>query len=195
MNILNILVGTGLVILGRKYLWIFTAGIFYFFTIEIIDHSQYNLPDTIILFVAMVLAASGALLAGVLKPIAIVVPVFLASSYLFSLPAEAYQWFPGQTWLTYLIGGGLGLVLIAGATNWTFIVLSSLIGGLLVTRGIPINPAWSLVAFLGVALAGIIIQILILVIGRQAVIPIQEEVEAGTPGNLSGGENDVVSPK
>jgi hypothetical protein len=195
MNIINILMGTGLVILGRKHLWIFTAGIFYFFTIEIIGQSQYNLPDTLILFVAMVLAASGALLASVLKPIAIVVPVFLSSSYLFSLPAEAYQWFPGQTWLTYLIGGGLGLVLIAGAKDWTFIVLSSLIGALLVTRGIPINPAWSLVAFLGVALAGVIIQILILLIGRQAVLPVQEEVGTGIPENLTGGENDVAGPK
>jgi hypothetical protein len=190
MNSLYILIGAGLLILGRKYIWIFTAGVVYFITLEATGKLLADLPYILIIFVALVMGASGALLASVFRPIAISLAVLLSSSYLFSHPAAAYKWFPGQVWLSYLLGGVLGLVLVAGVSNWTLVVLSSLFGALMVTRGLSISPGWNLVAFLGITLAGIVIQMMIVLIEQPAIVPVEEEktgeeAETGIVENLT----------
>jgi hypothetical protein len=188
MNILYILVGAGLTILGRKYLWLFAAGIAYFISLEFLSTTQADLPYTLVLFISLIIGAAAALLSSVLRPVGLSLTVFLSAGYLFSLPAAAYKWFPTQPWLSYVAGGVLGLVLVAGVSTWTLILLSSLVGALMITRGISIGPAWSLVAFLGISLGGIILQMLILLIEKPVVVPVdegktEEEIEINIVGN------------
>ena len=188
MNILYILIGAGLTIFGRKYLWLFAAGIAYFISLEFITKTQADLPYTLVLFISLILGAAAALLSSVLRTVGLSLTVFLSAGYLFSLPAAAYKWFPTQPWLSYVAGGVLGLVLVAGVSTWTLILLSSLVGALMITRGISIGPAWSLVAFLGIALGGIILQMLILLIEKPVVVPLEEgkteeEIEINIVGN------------
>ena len=188
MNILYILIGAALLILGRKYAWIFTAGIVYFITIEVIAKTLTDIPYILVIFIALVFGASSALIASLTKPLAISLAGFLASSYLFSLVASAYKWLPGQTWTPYLVGGVVGLVMIAAVADWTMLVFSSLIGALMVTRSLAVSQSWILVYFLGIALIGIIVQLLILLIERPVVLPpepdkTEADVETGVPGN------------
>jgi hypothetical protein len=188
MNILYVVIGAGLIILGRKYIWLFTAGIVYFIFLEFIATTHFDLPYMLLIFVALILGAAGALLSSIFRPVGLSLSVFLSAGFLFSLPAAAYKWFPGQAWLPYAAGGILGLVLVAGVSNWTLVVLSSLIGALMITRGISFGPASSPVAFLGFALTGIVLQLLILLIERPAVGPVeegqtQEENETSIVGN------------
>jgi hypothetical protein len=171
MNILYILIGAGLLIFGRKYAWIFTAGIVYFITLEIIARNLSDFPYILVIFIGLVFGASGALLASLTKPLAISLAACLAVSYLFSLLAAAYKWFPGLAWASYLAGGVLGLVMIAAVADWAMLVISSLVGALMATRGLPVTPSWMLVYFLGIALIGIIVQLLILLIERPVIPP------------------------
>jgi hypothetical protein len=176
MSILYLLFGAALLILGRKYTWIFTAGITYFITLEIINWIHVDLPYLLVIFVALVLAASSALLASALRRVVVLVMVFLPSSYLFSLLAVAFKWLSGQVLLTYLVGGVLGLVLWAAFPDFTLILLSSLVGALMVAaRGVTLSPAWTVGAFLAAALAGVIIQGLILTIEKPERPPLKEE--------------------
>ena len=188
MNILYILIGATLLILGRKYAWIFTAGIIYFITLEVIAKTLTDLPYILVIFIALVFGATSALVASLTKPLAISLAGFLAAGYLFSLVAAAYKWFPGQAWAPYLAGGVLGLVMIAAVADWTMLVFSSLVGALMVTRGLPVSPAWMLIYFLGIALVGIVVQLLILAIERPEVPPpepakAEEEAETGVKEN------------
>jgi MFS family permease len=176
MNILYILIGTALLILGRKYAWIFTAGIVYFVTLEVITNALSDFPYVLVIFIGLVFAASSALLASLTKPLAITLAGILAASYLFSLLATTYKWFPGQTWAPYLAGGLLGLVMIAAVADWTMLVFSSLVGAFMVTIGLSVDPAWRLVYFLGITLIGIIVQLLILSIEKPAFVPVEAEI-------------------
>ncbi len=189
MNIIYILIGASLLILGRKYAWIFTAGIVYFITLEIIARVASDLPYVLVIFIGLIFAASGAFISSLTKPLAISLAGFLAASYLFSLVTAAYKWLPGQTWIPYLAGGVVGLVMIAAIADWTMLVFSSLVGALMVTRGLTVHPAWLLVYFLGIALVGMIIQLIIMLVERPRIPAPQpgkavEEVEPGISGDL-----------
>ena len=188
MNILYVFIGAVLLILGRKYAWIFAAGIVYFITLEVIAKIATDLPYILAIFIALVFAASSALIASLTKPLAISLAGFLVASYLFSLLASAYKWFPKLDWAPYLAGGVLGLVMIAAVPDWTMLVFSSVVGALMVTRGLSVSPAWMLVYFLGIALVGIIVQLLILILERPVVPPpepekTEEKAGTGVTGN------------
>ncbi len=188
MNILYILMGAALLIFGRKYLWIFIAGIVYFITLEFIGDVLSDFPYVLLLFIALVFAASGAFFSSISNTAVRFLGSFLAGGYLFSLLAPTYVRIPGQVWVHYTVGGSLGLVLMAAESNWTLVVLSSLIGAIMVTRGISMKPNMLIVSFLAAALAGVIIQLLIMLLerpGRPASIgQVPDESEPGMQDNL-----------
>jgi hypothetical protein len=166
MHIYYVVIGGILLILGRKYAWSFTAGLIFYLFMEVTAKGLFDFPDLVILMIGIVLAVSGGLLAAVLPRVTAPIAGFLAAGYLLSLLAGVFEWFPTQPWMPYTAGGLLGLILILGAKDWALTVLSSLIGALMVTRASAIVSSWLLAAFLGLTLAGVVIQTLIMVITR-----------------------------
>jgi hypothetical protein len=171
MNILYIVIGVILLILGRKFTWSFTAGLVFYLFMEFTAKGLFDIPDILILPIGIIMGISGGLLAAALRRITIPVAGVLAVGYLFSLLAGVFKWFPAQPWMPYAAGGLLGLVFIVGATDWTLTVLSSMMGALMVIKGSSIGSTWMMAAFLGITLAGVVIQMLIMVITRHETKP------------------------
>jgi hypothetical protein len=166
MHIYYVLIGGILLILGRKYAWSFTAGLGFYLFMEATSKGLLDFPDLLILMIGIVLAVSGGLLAAVLPRVTAPITGFLAVGYLISLLASIFKWFPEQPWMPYTAGGLLGVILILGVKDWALTVLSSLMGALMITRGSSIDPSWMMAVFLGLTLAGVVIQTLIMVITR-----------------------------
>jgi hypothetical protein len=65
-------------------------------------------------------------------------------------------------WLAFIIGGIVGLLLVASVFNWALFILSSWAGSTLVTRtvteGVKLNPTLGLVMFFLLFVLGMIIQ-------------------------------------
>lgn len=171
MNMIYVLIGVILLILGRKYTWSFTAGLVFYLFMLVTAKGLFDFPDLLILMIGIVLAVAGGLLAAVLHRVTVPITGFLAGGYLLTLLAGVYKWFPAQTWMPFAAGGLLGLVLIAAATDWTLTVMSSVMGAVMIVRGSTIGSSWLVVVFLGIALAGVVIQTLIMVITERGTIP------------------------
>jgi len=171
MNMIYVLIGVILLILGRKYTWSFTAGLVFYLFMLVTAKGLFDFPDLLILMIGIVLAVAGGLLAAVLHRVTVPITGFLAGGYLLTLLAGVYKWFPAQTWMPFAAGGLLGLVLIAAATDWTLTVMSSVMGAVMIVRGSTIGSSWLVVAFLGIALVGVVIQTLIMVITERGTIP------------------------
>ena len=170
MNLLYVVIGVMLLILGRKYTWTFTAGLVFFIFMELTAKGQFDFPDALVFVIGIVFGVSGGLLAVALRRVVIPLTGVLAAGYLFSRLDSVFKLFMGHQWMPYLAGGLLGLVLTIGVPDWTLTMLSSIVGALMVIKGIKIEPTWMTVAFLGITLAGTVIQMLIMVITRPGTI-------------------------
>jgi hypothetical protein len=166
MHISYVVIGGILLILGRKYAWSFTVGLVFYLFMQVTAKGLFDFPDLLILMIGIVLAVSGGLLAAVLHRVTEPITGFLAAGYLLTLLAGVLNWFPAQSWMPFAAGGLLGLVMILGATDWALTVLSSLMGALMISRSSSISSSWMTAAFLGITLAGVVIQTLIMVITR-----------------------------
>lgn len=190
MNIPYLVIGAGLLVLSRRWAWFFTAGVFFFATFEIFYIFHATLPLALIVFVGLILGACGALLTGILRPVALAIGAALAGSFLFENLAVTLNWFSGQTWISFIVGGALGLVLFAGEPDWARTVLSCLLGAIMVIRQLPFDMPNTPATYLEVTLAGLVIQTLLLVFQKPKSTKVPEDsAEArGQLGPIRGGK-------
>jgi len=66
-----------------------------------------------------------------------------------------HGWLP---WLTFLVGGIIGLILVTAFLDWALIILSSLAGSSLVIESIHLPQVFMLLAFIGLVIVGISVQ-------------------------------------
>lgn len=190
MNIPYLMAGLGLLVLGRRWAWFFTAGVFFFATLEIFYLFHATVSLVLITFVGVILGVCGAFLTGILPPVALAIGAALAGSFLFENLAVTLGWFPGQTWISYVVGGGLGLVLLAGEQDWARTVLSCLLGALMVVRQVTMLPANIPASYLGIALAGLLIQLVIMLVQKpkSTRVPEDSPEARGQLGPIRGGK-------
>ncbi len=137
MNILRILIGILVLILGRKLFWLFVAVLGFAFGAALGTQLFQGQPDWLILVIALGAGLLGALLAVFLQEIAIAVAGFIGGGYIALILLNALGQNPGPaSWLPFLIGGIIGLVLMIALFDWALIVLSSLVGAGLILQAI-----------------------------------------------------------
>jgi uncharacterized membrane protein YkvI len=62
------------------------------------------------------------------------------------------------SWLVYLIGGIIGVLLVIFLFDWAIITLSSLAGASLITQALPLPSGLGGIIFLGLVIIGVVIQ-------------------------------------
>lgn len=160
MDIVRILVGVALLILGRRLFWLFVGLVGFVAGITLATQFLSGQPDWLVLVIALVAGLLGVLLALFLQQLAVGVAGFVAGGYII---VNLVSMLMGETdqllyWLIFLIGGIIGAVLVILLFDWALIVLSSLTGATLVVQAAGLNPTLTLVLFVVLLVVGFVIQ-------------------------------------
>jgi hypothetical protein len=159
MNIINLVLGVILLTTGKKLYWLFVAIIGFVIGLGVATQYVQLNPPWMIYIVALGVGVIGAILATFLQHLAIALAGFVVGGYgaqyiagLLGINTEV------NTWMAFIIGGFVGLLLVASVFNWALYLLSGWAGSTLVTEGIGLQGTVGLVVFFALFVLGVIIQ-------------------------------------
>ena len=159
MPVVNILVGAGLLLFGRRAFWLFVAGAG-FVTGLSLANNILEAPESIGLIIGIGIGLLAALLAVFVQRFAISLAGFLVGGYI------ALQLLPtlnidGGWWATvlpFIIGGVIGVFLVGMFLDWALISLSSLAGASLISEALDLSSGLGMVAFVVLIVIGVVVQ-------------------------------------
>ncbi len=160
MNIVNLVLGVVLLTTGKKLYWLFVAVVGFVIGLSLATQYLQLNPAWLVYLVALGVGVVGAVMATFLQHLAIAMVGFIAggygAAYLFGLlgknPAP-------YNWMAFIIGGIVGLFLVASIFNWALYIISAWAGATLITQAIGLQQAQlGLVLFFVLFVLGMIIQ-------------------------------------
>src|ERR1700732_4679500 len=111
--IIGLIIGTVILLFGRKLFWLFVAAVGFAAGVELAPHLIHEPSPLLALTFALVLGLIGALLAMFLQKIAIAIAGFFAGGKLATAIAAAFFVHEAQYFgLIFLIGGIVGALLL-----------------------------------------------------------------------------------
>lgn len=158
LNLVNVILGAGLLVAGRKLFWLFVGAAGFVTGLQLAS----RLPQTsegVAVIIGLVIGIIFALLAIFLQRLAIAIAGFLAGGYILTALAGMVDLDTGASlWITYIIGGILGVILVSLLFDWALITLSSLAGAALIVQSLfPESPAGGIIFFI-IVVIGLVIQ-------------------------------------
>jgi hypothetical protein len=147
-----------LLFFGRKLFWLFVGAVGFLVGVEVAAVLFPHQPDWS-LIAGLILGLIGAIAAVLVQKIAIGIAGFLAGGYfLMSLLRAWTALSPDMSWISFLIGGVVGALLMYAIFDWTLIFLSSISGAHLIVHPFVLSHAAASVAVLVLAIIGILAQ-------------------------------------
>jgi hypothetical protein len=156
---LTLVLGILLLLFGRRLFWLFVAVAGFVAGLTFATQFMSGQPELVILLIAIIAGIIGAFLGIILEGLAILIAGFLAGGYLATtLVASLGLTLSAGYWVIYIIGGIVGLLMIASLFDWAIIILSALLGAEIIMPflSIPASAYW--LAFLGLLIVGILVQ-------------------------------------
>lgn len=168
LNVINLILGAALLVAGRKLFWLF-VGVAGFVTGIQLATRFWQGPDWLIIVVGMVVGVIFALLAISLQAFVIGIAGFLIGGYIFSVLAAmlGIELAGVTTWIVYIVGGLIGLLLVSFLFDWALILLSSLAGASLVTQAFFQEGGLGGIVFVVLFILGVVIQASVLRAGKR----------------------------
>lgn len=155
MTVLNIIVGTALLFFGRRAFWLFVAGAGFVAGLSLAN-GILQVPQSIGVIIGIGIGLLAALLAVFLQRFAINLAGFLAGGYIALQVLSILNLEGGwATWLAFIVGGVIGVILVGRFLDWALISLSSLAGASLVTEALNLSNGIALVVFIVLIAIGI----------------------------------------
>jgi len=163
MNVIQILLGVAILVLGRKLFWLFLGAVGFMVGSNLVASYLPGQSQEVVIIISFVAGVGGALLAILLERIAFVVAGFAAAGYFVQGLLGGEGWDPGQiSWIPFILGGIAGAVLVILFLDWALIILSSLAGAALIARYFTASEPYSILIIVILTAAGIITQASIL---------------------------------
>lgn len=160
LEIVYIIFGILLLMLGRKLFWLFSGVTCFIIAIEYAGLFLAGRSDKIILIVALICAIIGLILAFVVQKVGLGIAGFLGGGYVSMMLIRelgfSLSWLP---WVIFILGGVLGAILITVIFDWALIILSALIGAFLIIQTTDFSLDLTKVLFLCLTVIGIVTQI------------------------------------
>ena len=158
--ILSAVIGAVVLFFGRKLFWLCVAAIGFAAGVTLASHIVSEPTPLLQLTFAILLGFIGALLALFLQKLAIGLAGFVAGGRLaVGLVATFLVQYASYYWLTFIIGGLIGAILLLTLFDWALIFISSLIGAHLITSAISLPPTGAVLLFTALVLLGVLIQV------------------------------------
>ena len=159
MNWVYLALGAAMLILGRKFFWLFTGGIGFYVGYTLAPKILPNQSDNVILIVAVVLGLLGIFLAVLVKSAAISIAGFAAGAYIvYSLLTMISFNLGNYYWLVIIAGGIIGAILAGTMFGWALIILTSACGAMLISTTLNLSFPLSAVVLVVLFLIGLIVQ-------------------------------------
>jgi len=157
--IISALIGVAVLLFGRKLFWLCVAALGFAAGVELAPQLVQQPTPILQLSIALVLGIVGALLALLLQKLAVGIVGFAAGGRLAvglaaTFVVEGLQYY----WLTFIIGGVIGAILLVALFDWALIFLSSLLGAHLIVSAITLPPTGATVLLIGLTVVGVIVQ-------------------------------------
>lgn len=157
MNWIEILIGLGLMTLGRKLFWVFVGGAGFAAGVWLTQTFSPGQPQNMVLIAGAVGAVAGIALTKFVKSIAINVGGFLGGGVIGL--GLAHMIGPAvPEWLAFIVMGILSVVLLKMAFETALLLISSIAGAMLIARNLPLSEPLRVVAVVVLSVAGILIQ-------------------------------------
>jgi hypothetical protein len=157
--ILSALIGAVILFFGRKLFWLCVAAVGFAAGSELATHFMHQPTPLMALTIALVLGFIGALIALFLQKMAIAIAGFLAGGKLATAIVAAF--FVNLTpyyWITFVIGGIIGAVLLLALFDWALIFFSAIVGAYLIQSAITLPSTGSAILFIALAAVGFFVQ-------------------------------------
>jgi len=158
MPVVNILVGAALLFFGRRAFWLFVAGAGFVAGLSLANNFLQG-SEAVGVLIGIGVGLLAALLAVFVQRFAISVAGFLVGGYIalqvlsmLSLDSG------GATWLAFIIGGVIGVILVGMFLDWALISLSSLAGASLVSEALNLSNEIAYVVFFILIIIGVTFQ-------------------------------------
>jgi len=159
MNIINLILGVILLTTGKKLYWLFVAVVGFLIGLTLATQFVKLNPPWLIYLIAVGVGLVGAVLATFLQHLAIALAGFIVGGYgalyIFTLLGNNTQ---PYNWMAFIIGGIVGLFLVASVFNWALYILSSWAGATLVTQAINLQAQLGVILFFVLFVLGMVIQ-------------------------------------
>jgi uncharacterized membrane protein YoaK (UPF0700 family) len=166
MTLIKGIMGGVMLILGRELNFLFAGSMTALLAIRFISYLPSNWPSwSSIAFVA----GTGILVAAVAmlnERVGYVISGFVAGGYILS---EYYS--PGTQGvpiLPFIVGSGLGAIIMGLLTEWAMIVVSSVIGAVYVTSTFTLGQTERTLVTAGLVVVGLLVQVVIMRMQKQA---------------------------
>jgi hypothetical protein len=159
LSIINLILGALLLVAGRKLFWLFVGAAGFLTGIQLATRFWQG-ADLLAIIVGLVIGVIFALLAIVLQGLVIGAAGFLIGGYILTVLATilGMDLAGATTWIVYILGGVIGVILISLLFDWALIALSSLAGASLILQSfLPQNAAGGILFFI-LFLLGVLIQ-------------------------------------
>jgi hypothetical protein len=157
--ILSALIGAVILFFGRKLFWLCVAAVGFAAGVELAPHIMHQPTPLTALTIALVLGFIGALIALFLQKMAIAIAGFLAGGKLaVAMLAAFFVNVTPHYWITFLIGGIIGAVLLLALFDWALIFFSAIVGAYLIQSAVTLPSTGSAILFIVLAAIGFVVQ-------------------------------------
>ena len=158
LSVISLILGIALLVAGRKLFWLF-VGAAGFVTGMQLATQFWQGPELLAIVIGLVVGVIFALLAIFLQSVAIGIAGFLAGGYILTVLAGMIGLNQGAfSWIVYIIGGIIGVLLVIYLFDWAIITLSSLAGASLITQAFLLPSGIGGVIFIVLVIVGVVIQ-------------------------------------
>jgi len=162
LGLLNIAIGGGLLLAGRRLFWLFVGAVGFLIGLEVAR--LFVFPSELILILAALgLGLAFALFAVFVESVAIGVAGFLGGGITMLRVAALWGFDTNALRLVaFIVGGIIGVILVVWLFNWALITISSVAGASMIVSGLFLRAGERPLLFLGLAFLGIVFQGLVL---------------------------------
>jgi len=159
LNVINLILGTALLVAGRRLFWLF-VGVAGFVTGVQLATRFWQGPGWLAIIIGLIIGIIFAVLAIFLQALLIGIAGFLIGGYIFTVLASmlGIDLTGMTTWIVYIIGGLIGLLLVSFLFDWAIITLSSLAGASLILQAVGRQGAVGGLIFFVLFILGVLIQ-------------------------------------
>lgn len=158
LSVISLILGAALLIAGRKLFWLFVGAAGFVAGLQLATQFWQG-PEILAIIIGLVVGVIFAVLAIFLQGVAIGVAGFLAGGYILTVLAGMLGLNQGAfSWIVYLIGGIIGVLLVIFLFDWALITLSSLAGASLITQSLLLPSEIGGIIFLALVIIGVVIQ-------------------------------------
>lgn len=162
LDIVYILLGIILLMLGKKLFWLFSGAIAFVFGLEFLPLVLRGQSPHIILISALVLSIIAIVLSFLFQKVGLSLAGFMAGVYVaMSIVNELRVNIPWLPWVLFVVGGMTGIVLTLVLFDLALIFLSSLSGAFLIVQVMKFSLPLTKILFVFLVCIGIATQTVI----------------------------------